>query len=95
MRWPGWPGGRWFEDSSPRKNGILAAVHDLKAHGAKTISVVEGRSRGGAAGDLRAGETFSRYGRDLAGRVLGRAAGRAVSRALTGVQSGTLVSLLE
>jgi pimeloyl-ACP methyl ester carboxylesterase len=35
----------------PFENDVLAAVHYLKAHGAKTVSVVGGSFGGGAAGD--------------------------------------------
>jgi pimeloyl-ACP methyl ester carboxylesterase len=35
----------------PYENDVLAAVHYLKAHGAKTVSIVGGSFGGGAAGD--------------------------------------------
>src|SRR5579864_3790792 len=38
-------------DNAPFENDVLAAVHYLKAHGAKTVSVVGGSFGGGAAGD--------------------------------------------
>jgi pimeloyl-ACP methyl ester carboxylesterase len=38
-------------DSAPFENDVLAAVHYLKGHGAKTVSVVGGSFGGGAAGD--------------------------------------------
>jgi pimeloyl-ACP methyl ester carboxylesterase len=38
-------------DHAPFENDVLAAVHYLKAHGAKTVSVVGGSFGGGAAGD--------------------------------------------
>jgi pimeloyl-ACP methyl ester carboxylesterase len=38
-------------DGAPFENDILGAVHYLKAHGAKTVSVVGGSFGGGAAGD--------------------------------------------
>ncbi|MDQ2776745.1 MAG: alpha/beta hydrolase [Acidobacteriota bacterium] len=38
-------------DNAPFENDVLAAVHYLKAHGSKTVSVVGGSFGGGAAGD--------------------------------------------
>ncbi len=38
-------------DNAPFENDVLAAVHYLKTHGAKTVSVVGGSFGGGAAGD--------------------------------------------
>jgi len=38
-------------DNAPFENDVLAAVRYLKAHGAKTVSVVGGSFGGGAAGD--------------------------------------------
>jgi pimeloyl-ACP methyl ester carboxylesterase len=38
-------------DTAPFENDVLAAVHYLRAHGAKTVSVVGGSFGGGAAGD--------------------------------------------
>jgi len=38
-------------DTAPFENDVLAAVRYLKAHGAKTVSVVGGSFGGGAAGD--------------------------------------------
>jgi predicted alpha/beta-fold hydrolase len=38
-------------DNAPFENDVLAAVHYLKAHGARTVSVVGGSFGGGAAGD--------------------------------------------
>lgn len=38
-------------DGAPFHKDVLAAVHYLKAHGAKTVSVVGGSFGGGAAGD--------------------------------------------
>ena len=38
-------------DTAPFENDVLAAVHYLKAHGAKTVSVVGGSLGGAAAGD--------------------------------------------
>ncbi len=38
-------------DNAPFENDVLAAVHYLKAHGVKTVSVVGGSFGGGAAGD--------------------------------------------
>jgi pimeloyl-ACP methyl ester carboxylesterase len=38
-------------DNAPFENDVLAAVHYLKAHGAKTVSVVGGSFGGSAAGD--------------------------------------------
>jgi pimeloyl-ACP methyl ester carboxylesterase len=38
-------------DNAPFENDILAAVHYLKTHGVKTVSVVGGSFGGGAAGD--------------------------------------------
>jgi pimeloyl-ACP methyl ester carboxylesterase len=38
-------------DNAPFDRDVLAAVHYLKAHGAKTVSVVGGSFGGGAAGD--------------------------------------------
>ena len=38
-------------DRAPFENDVLAAVHYLKTHGAKTVSVVGGSFGGGAAGD--------------------------------------------
>jgi len=38
-------------DTAPFENEVLAAVRYLKAHGAKTVSVVGGSFGGGAAGD--------------------------------------------
>jgi pimeloyl-ACP methyl ester carboxylesterase len=38
-------------DHAPFENDVLAAVHYLKAHGAKTVSVIGGSFGGGAAGD--------------------------------------------
>lgn len=38
-------------DKAPFENDVLAAVRYLKAHGAKTVSVVGGSFGGGAAGD--------------------------------------------
>ena len=38
-------------DHAPFENDVLAAVHYLKAHGSKTVSVVGGSFGGGAAGD--------------------------------------------
>jgi pimeloyl-ACP methyl ester carboxylesterase len=38
-------------DNAPFENDVLAAVHYLKARGAKTVSVVGGSFGGGAAGD--------------------------------------------
>jgi pimeloyl-ACP methyl ester carboxylesterase len=44
------PGQKDF-DSAPFENDVLAAVRYLKAHGAKTVSVVGGSFGGSAAGD--------------------------------------------
>jgi alpha-beta hydrolase superfamily lysophospholipase len=44
------PGSADF-DSAPFHNDVLAAVHYLKTHGAKTVSVVGGSFGGSAAGD--------------------------------------------
>ncbi|HEX4229111.1 MAG TPA: alpha/beta fold hydrolase [Bryobacteraceae bacterium] len=44
------PGEKDF-DTAPFENDVLAAVHYLKAHGAKTVSVIGGSFGGGAAGD--------------------------------------------
>jgi pimeloyl-ACP methyl ester carboxylesterase len=38
-------------DNAPFENDVLAAVHYLKTHGVKTVSVVGGSFGGGAAGD--------------------------------------------
>ncbi len=38
-------------DNAPFENDVIAAVRYLKAHGAKTVSVVGGSFGGGAAGD--------------------------------------------
>src|SRR5579864_9597409 len=38
-------------DNAPFENDVLAAVHYLKAHGAKTVSVIGGSFGGAAAGD--------------------------------------------
>jgi pimeloyl-ACP methyl ester carboxylesterase len=38
-------------DSAPFENDVIAAVHYLKAHGAKSVSVVGGSFGGAAAGD--------------------------------------------
>jgi pimeloyl-ACP methyl ester carboxylesterase len=38
-------------DNAPFEKDVLAAVHYLKAHGAKTVSIVGGSFGGGAAGD--------------------------------------------
>lgn len=45
-------------DHAPFENDVLAAVHYLKAHGAKTVSVVGGSFGGAAAGDasIKSGE---------------------------------------
>src|SRR4029077_20411443 len=40
-----------YFDNAPFENDVLAAVRYLKAHGAKTVSVVGGSFGGGAAGD--------------------------------------------
>jgi len=44
------PGQKDF-DNAPFEKDVLAAVHYLKAHGAKTVSVVGGSFGGAAAGD--------------------------------------------
>jgi pimeloyl-ACP methyl ester carboxylesterase len=44
------PGQQDF-DNAPFENDVLAAVHYLKAHGAKSVSVVGGSFGGSAAGD--------------------------------------------
>jgi len=44
------PGAEDF-DNAPFENDVLAAVRYLRAHGAKTVSVVGGSFGGGAAGD--------------------------------------------
>jgi pimeloyl-ACP methyl ester carboxylesterase len=44
------PGQQGF-DNAPFENDVLAAVHYLKAHGAKSVSVVGGSFGGAAAGD--------------------------------------------
>ena len=51
------PGQKDF-DGAPFENDVLAAVRYLKAHGAKTVSVVGGSFGGGAAGDasIKSGE---------------------------------------
>jgi pimeloyl-ACP methyl ester carboxylesterase len=38
-------------DNAPFENDVLAAIHYLKTHGVKTVSVVGGSFGGGAAGD--------------------------------------------
>jgi hypothetical protein len=38
-------------DNAPFENDVLAAVHYLRTHGVKTVSVVGGSFGGGAAGD--------------------------------------------
>jgi len=44
------PGQKDF-DNAPFEKDVLAAVHYLKAHGARTVSIVGGSFGGGAAGD--------------------------------------------
>jgi len=46
-----WAPGQADFDKAPFENDVLAAVRYLKAHGAKTVSVVGGSFGGGAAGD--------------------------------------------